>query len=198
MTTIEGGMVSTNNKELYDLMKLKRSHGLARELPTPEYINAQKKYPEIDGRFLFLTDGYNFRNTEIGAVLGLSQLKRLDDSIATRKSNYSYFVSKLSKYTDHFYIPSKDTTNSSFVFPIVCKDPRLMTTLKAAFERHGIENRPIVGGNLLKQPFLKDFKGYRLPNADILNDNGVYIGNSQFVNFDMIDKMFDIFSECGI
>jgi len=198
MTTIEGGMVSTNNKELYDLMKLKRSHGLARELPTAEYKAAQEKYPDIDGRFLFLTDGYNFRNTEIGAVLGLSQLKRLDDSIATRKKNYSYFVTKLKMFSNYFYIPSSSGTNSSFVFPLICKDPGLMEKLKVAFEKHGIENRPIVGGNLLKQPFLKDFKGCLLPNADILNDNGVYIGNSQFVNFKMIDTMFKIFSECGV
>ena len=73
-----------------------------------------------------------------------------------------------------------------------------MVSLKEAFDKHGIENRPIVGGNLLKQPFLKDFKGCPLPNADILNDNGVYIGNSQFVNFDMIDNMFKIFTECGM
>jgi CDP-6-deoxy-D-xylo-4-hexulose-3-dehydrase len=196
MTTIEGGMVSTNNKELYDLMKLKRSHGLARELPTAEYKAAQKKYPDIDGRFLFLTDGYNFRNTEIGAVLGLSQLKRLDDSIATRKKNYGYFVEKLKLFSNQFYIPSSSGTNSSFVFPLICKEPKLMVSLKEAFEKHGIENRPIVGGNLLKQPFLKDFKGCPLPNADILNDNGVYIGNSQFVNFEMIDNMFKILKTC--
>ena len=79
MTTVEGGMVTTDNTELYDLMRMKRSHGMARESGNLSTYAAQ--YPEIDSRFLFVTDGYNFRNNEIGAVLGQSQLKRLDDMI---------------------------------------------------------------------------------------------------------------------
>lgn len=196
MTTIEGGMVSTNNKELYELMRIKRSHGLARELSPTEFTAAKAKYPNVDGRFLFLTDGYNFRNTEIGAVLGLSQLKRLDASIEIRKKNYAYFVEQLEKFGDDFYIPSKAGTNSCFVFPLICKDPAMMVKLKAEFEKKTIENRPIVSGNLLNQPFLEKFKGRRrLPNADILNDNGVYIGNSQFVTFEMIDYVMCIIKE---
>ena len=72
ISTIEGGMISTNNYELYDLMKMKRSHGLARE--STRYAEYVKQYPDISNQFLFITDGYNFRNHEICAVLGLSQL----------------------------------------------------------------------------------------------------------------------------
>jgi CDP-6-deoxy-D-xylo-4-hexulose-3-dehydrase len=191
MTTIEGGMVSTNNKKLYELMKLKRSHGLARELPSIEFTKAKEKYPDIDGRFLFLTDAYNFRNTEIGAVLGLSQIKRLDDSICIRKRNFSYFIKKL-KETDNFYIPCDKDTNSSFVLPLICKNKELMMKIKTALNTNGIENRPIVAGNLLRQPFLKKYNIYSFPNADILNDNGVYIGNNQFIKLKMIDELFKI------
>ena len=77
MSTIEGGMICTNNYRLYDLMRMKRSHGLARESERfAEYIN---EYPDISKQFMFVTDGYNFRNHELGAVLGLSQLPRLDE-----------------------------------------------------------------------------------------------------------------------
>ena len=86
MTTVEGGMISTNNSELYDLMKLKRSHGLARE--SINFDKYAKENPEIQKSFLFVSDGYNFRNHEMCAVLGLSQLKRLDHMIAVRNKNY--------------------------------------------------------------------------------------------------------------
>ena len=69
MSTIEGGMVSTNNYELYDLMRMKRSHGLARE--STKHKEYAQKYPDVSDQFLFVTDGYNFRNHELGAVLGL-------------------------------------------------------------------------------------------------------------------------------
>ena len=195
MTTIEGGMVSTNNKKLYELMRLKRSHGLAREMSPSAFENAKNDWPHIDGRFLFLTDGYNFRNTELGAVLGLSQIKRLDSSICIRKSNYRYFITKLKEFEKDLYIPSSAETNSSFVFPIICKNPELMKKLKIRFGDIGIENRPIVSGNLLRQPFLKNYKSGKLPNADILNDNGVYVGNSQYVTTDMIDNLLYIIKD---
>ena len=192
MTTIEGGMISTNNKELYELMRLKRSHGLAREMSPIEFAKAKQAYPDIDPRFLFMSDGYNFRNTELGAVLGLSQLKRLDDSIDIRRSNYALFVQELAKLSDHVYTPDPSPRNSSFVFPIVCKTPDLMKKIKEAFHVRGIENRPIVAGNLLRQPFLKSWKNAKAPNADILNDNGVYVGNNQFVTLEMISELIDI------
>ena len=192
MTTIEGGFVSTNDKELYELMRMKRSHGMAREMSPDYYKAAAAKYPDIDSRFLFLTDGHNFRNTELGAVLGLSQLKRLDDSIAIRRLNFSFFVSELKQLEDHFYIPNDSRGNSSFCLPLICKHAKLMPRLKKAFEEAGIENRPIVSGNLLRQPFLAKYKHIKAPNADILNDQGVYVGNSQFVTLEMVAKLIEI------
>ena len=192
MTTIEGGFVSTNDKELYELMRMKRSHGMAREMSPDYYKAAAAKYPDIDSRFLFLTDGHNFRNTELGAVLGLSQLKRLDDSIAIRRLNFSFFVSELKQLEDHFYIPNDSRGNSSFCLPLICKHAKLMPRLKKAFEEAGIENRPIVSGNLLRQPFLAKYKHVKAPNADILNDQGVYVGNSQFVTLEMVAKLIEI------
>ncbi len=193
MTTIEGGMVCTNDEELYELMRIKRSHGLARE-GSPEYFKKYKEqYPNLPPSFLFMTDGYNFRNHEICAVLGSSQLKRLDNIIKSRKENYDKFLDLISKYPDKFYIPKPDKTNSSFSFPFICKDKEVYSYLLSSFARNGIEFRPVVSGNLLKHPFLKKYY-ISVPeplNVDILHDQGVYIGNNHFIN----DKNFKVLEE---
>ena len=192
MSTIEGGMISTNNTKLYDLMKMKRSHGLART--SNNFEQYAKENPNIEKSFLFISDGYNFRNTEIGAVLGLSQLKKLDSFIKKRKQNYYNFYSIIkgnNKFCPIIYNPN----NSSFCFPFICKTKEIKEKLILLLNRYKIEYRPIVGGNLLKQPYLK---GYQMEfisehsNVDILHENGIYIGNSQFItdkNIKLLNKI---------
>jgi CDP-4-dehydro-6-deoxyglucose reductase, E1 len=190
MTTIEGGIISTDNELLYELMKIKRSHGMARLLSPKYYEEAINKHPKIDPSFLFLTDGYNFRNTELNAVLGIEQLKRLDENIETRRDNFRCFMEHLDP--ELFYIPFDDPGNSSFAFPFICKKPEDMPKLKAIFAELGVEYRPIVSGNLLLHPFLEKWKdSVDVPNANLLNDNGVYIGNNHFVTKDMMVKVFE-------
>lgn len=195
MSTVEGGMVSTNSKELYDLMKMKRSHGLARVSDQFEYY--QKQNPEIEKSFLFVSDGYNFRNTEFGAVLGLSQLKRLDKFILNRRQTYDRFVNIMSskKNRDNFYSIVYNKGNSCFCFPFICKTKETKVKLISLLNKHKIEYRPVVGGNLLRQPYLKDHlisgKAENL-NVDIVHENGIYIGNNQFVSdkdMDLLEKI---------
>jgi len=194
MTTIEGGMVSTNDAELYDLMKMKRSHGMARES-----INSDKyaeQYPDIQRSFLFITDGYNFRNHEICAVLGLEQLKRLDNMIDKRRKNYNTFIKIIKQYDNLFYIPGDNLGNSSFCFPIVAKTKETYDKLVVLLKQYNIEYRPVVGGNLLRHPFLKGYKlNKKNSNANIVNDNGVYLGNSHFVNNKQIKLLEKILSK---
>jgi CDP-6-deoxy-D-xylo-4-hexulose-3-dehydrase len=182
ISTVEGGMVSTNNYELYDLMRLKRSHGLARESEKFDfYID---KYPDISKQFIFVTDGYNFRNHEICAVLGMSQLKRLDMYIEKRNNNFKKFVNLVSQYQHLFYVPEINDKCSNFCFPLICRDKNLTIKLKKLFDENGIEHRPIISGNLLKQPFLSNYMittNKQKLNVDIVHDNGIYLGNNQFV-----------------
>lgn len=182
MSTIEGGMVSTTDYELYDLMKMKRSHGLAREsLKFEQYV---EKYPTLNKQFLFITDGYNFRNHEICAVLGSSQLKRLDSMIEKRKKNYSIFSKVINTMGDKFYPVVENNTNSSFCLPVVCKTRETYNQLKQKLIDYGIENRPIVSGNLLAHPFLKNYKicsNKKKNNVEIIQENGIYVGNNHFV-----------------
>lgn len=183
MTTIEGGMVSTNDSELYDLMKMKRSHGMARN--SINFDMYAQKYPDIDKSFLFVTDGYNFRNTELAAVLGLSQLESLDNSISIRRRNFHEFVNIMSNHTDKFFDVRDNENNSNFSLPMIARTKEVYEKLKVELKKAGIEYRPIVGGNLLRHPFLK---GYNFAitkteyNADILNDYGVYVGNNQKIS----------------
>ena len=118
MSTIEGGMISTNDSDLYDLLKLKRSHGLARVSEKFDYYVEQNS--EIEKSFLFVSDGYNFRNTELAAVLGLCQLKRLEKFISIRRNNHKEFL-KIVNGNDNFYSGKENQGNSSFCFPFICK-----------------------------------------------------------------------------
>ena len=193
MTTIEGGMISTNDEDLYDLMKLKRSHGLARA--SSKFDDYAKKHPDVEKAFLFVTDGYNFRNTELAAVLGLSQLKKLDSFIENRKAMYSKFVELISD-NENFYSLEDDSKNSSFCLPFICKTVEIKNQLIQKLNENSIEYRPIVAGNLLRQPYIN----YKLetnkptPNVDVIHEQGIYIGNNQFVKESDIKNLKSIIS----
>ena len=196
ISTIEGGMISTNNYELYDLMRIKRSHGLARESERFNYY--AKQYPDISNQFLFLTDGYNFRNHEICAVLGLSQLKRLDKYIKKRNQNYKKFIELISKYSLDFYIPLFPKTCSNFCFPLICRTKELADRMRTIFDDVGIEHRPIISGNLLKQPFLSGHKITTEKNdltVDYMHTNGIYLGNNHFIGDKELSLLKSILEE---
>ena len=196
ISTVEGGMVSTNNDDLYNLLRLKRSHGLARE--SERYDDYVKLYPDISKQFLFVTDGYNFRNHELGAVLGLSQLKRLDSYIERRNSNYQLFINLISKYSDKFKVPVFHSGCSNFCLPLLCKEKEDADKLKRLFDDNGIEHRPIIGGNLLKQPFLSNYSIVTNKSnltVDFVHYNGVYLGNNQFIGKKEIDLLDNVLSQ---
>lgn len=190
LTSIEGGFVSTNDFELFDLMKMKRSHGMARE--SINYRHYADVYNDIDEQFLFITDGYNFRNTEINAVLGSSQLNKLDKSIEIRNKNYKLFCDMISKYENKFYSINFDKRSSNFCLPFITKDSSIKNELIAQFKKHSIEYRPVVSGNLLRHPFLQKYKictKRKQTTVDLVHGNGVYIGNSQFVTEKQLNKL---------
>lgn len=192
MSTIEGGMISTNDPELYDIMKMKRSHGMSRVSVEPRFY--ENMYPDIDPQFLFVTAGYNFRNTELGAVLGLSQLKKLDGFIEKRQKNFSRFMDIIIR-SHKFHDPQMVDGNSSFCFPLIAKDAYTKDQLIRRLKVNLIEYRPVVGGNLLRQPYMEGHKiaCKRGPyNVDIIHENGVYIGNNQFVGNKELDLLENI------
>ena len=96
MSTIEGGMICTNDAKLYETFRLLRSHGMVRESSSQELKESYwKKYPDLNPDFIFAFPAYNVRNTEIGAIIGRNQLKRLDENNYLRNRNHRLFIDKL-------------------------------------------------------------------------------------------------------
>lgn len=186
MTTIEGGMVCTNNEEMYHQSLLLRSHGLLRELPQ----EAQTKYQKVHENFTFIVPGYNVRNTELNAVLGMEQMRDLNTNIDIRNINFNHYVDRLdgTKYFNGFVRRGV----SSFCFPIFSKTVPV-SKIRAALTAAGIENRPVIGGNLYRHPFVRgEARDHLTPNADFIHDCGLYVGNNQTVTTDMVDEMVSI------
>ena|ERR1035437_1199426 len=182
LTTVEGGVICTDNDELNDLFILKRSHGLARELHPSKHQKYKDKYPDIDFNFLFVTHGYNFRNTELHAVLGIEQLKHLDNYISIRNENHKQFLNIINSIKDLLYVIDNEGI-SSFCLPFVFKKKEDKDAFKKVLIENNIESRPIISGNLLIQPCFAKYGNYTdFNNAQIVQENGIYIGNNQFVN----------------
>jgi len=194
ITTVEGGMICTKNEELNDLFILKRSHGLARELHPSKHQFYKDKYPDINFNFLFLTHGYNVRNTELHAVIGIEQIEHLDKYIKIRNENHKKYLKIISAINDKLYLIDNEGI-SSFCLPFIFKDKKDKINMEKACVNASIEIRPIISGNLLHQPcFLKYGNASEFENAQILHENGFYIGNNQFVNDDKLALLSDIIS----
>jgi CDP-6-deoxy-D-xylo-4-hexulose-3-dehydrase len=195
LTTIEGGMICTKNEELNDLFILKRSHGLARELSPSKHQKYRDANPLVDFNFLFLTHGYNFRNTELHAVIGIEQLKHLDRYIDIRNHNYKIFLEIIGPI-QKFLHPVDHSGISSFCLPFVFKNVSDKERFVGAIKKNKIEYRPIISGNLLRQPCFSSYGNFRdFVNADTLHLNGFYIGNNQFVGEERLSLLKSIIEE---
>ena len=188
LTAIEGGMVCTDSEALYDLMRMKRSHGLAREATPASFKRIKEKYPHLDERFLFPTVGYNLRNVEINAVVGMEQLKHLNHWIKLRKRNLKYFNQILSQYGDEFYKVGEEG-NSSFALAFVCKDREKKRQLEEHLSNHGVETRPFLVGNITRQPFINHPNPESFKNAEFVHNNAFYIGNNQFITENKLEQL---------
>lgn len=184
MTTIEGGMICTNNRKIYELSKILRSHGMAREAKNKAFeLKTVKKYKKLSPQFIFLYPTLNFRNNEIGAVIGINQLKKLNSNNNKRTVNFKYFLKSLDnkKYFKDYLIEG----SSNYAFPIVLKTKSIkkrdifekaLNSAKIEFRRGNAG-----GGNQLKQPYLKNYikninvKKFKV--VDHVHDFGYYIGN---------------------
>lgn len=184
MSTIEGGMVCTNDETIYETIRMLRSHGMVRESTN---IEIKQKYtqdhPDLSPDFIFAYPAYNVRNTEIGAVLGRSQLKRLDQNNIKRRKNFELFIKNLDpkKYRTNFELEG----SCNYAFNLVLKepDPEFRENVETALNEAGVEFRrgSSGGGNQLRQPYLKTFmpdnEYEKYPEVEHIHFFGYYIGN---------------------
>jgi CDP-6-deoxy-D-xylo-4-hexulose-3-dehydrase len=193
MTTIEGGMICTNDESLYHELLLLRSHGLLRELPESE--QEKRKSESVDPLFTFVRDGYNLRGTDIHAFLGTIQLPLLDRSIQHRNENYKTFIDNLN--SNHYKIDFNSEGCSNFAFPIFTKKNNV-EKIKSVLRENNIEYRPCIAGNLYEHPFMKQIKQERFDsNARQIHENCIYVGNHKDVTDEMVKNLCEILNSVG-
>jgi len=184
ITTIEGGMLLTNNEQFYELAKSMRAFGWTRDLKNKNKFIKENK--QIDERFLFVNLGFNLRPTELQGAFGIHQIKKLEKFIKIRKDNAKYWNKRLSGLEDIFFIPKETigTRHSYFCYPLTIKENVSFSRAELVkfLEKRNIETRPIMAGNMVEQPVTKSlqYKVHKtLKNSELIMKNGFFVGNHQ-------------------
>ena len=191
MTTIEGGMICTNDDRLYELAKMYRSHGMIRDASQQTRDSYAAKYPELNPLFTFAVPGFNMRSTELNAVIGLAQLPRLDEAVQQRSKNLITWLDNLD--SDHFYTEYVLEGNSNFSLPLILResDQEKFIKICQVIEDLQIEYRKGTagGGNQERQPYLERYNhriAGSLKTANHVHNFGLYIGNHTEITEDNI------------
>ena len=195
MTCIEGGMISTNNATIYELCRMMRSHGMVREAD-----NAQLKQTIIDNNpslnkdFIFIEAAYNFRSTEINAVMASNQLKRLDANNIKRSENLIRFIAQLDK--DKYMTDFDLRGNSNYALTPILRvgDMQKRDLVEKTLKSNEIEFRRGLsgGGSQLRQPYIKKYMTVNpadFPVAEHCHNYGWYIGNYPELEGREIDRL---------
>jgi len=183
MSTIEGGMVATNNRELAEMLRIVRANGWDRNLDTVQQTTIRTRFGienEFDAKYTFYDLGYNLRPTEITGFLGQYQIQFLEKNIQIRENNYQILEREVKGNTElitpeHAHI----TRLSSFAFPVICRTSALREKYIARFSSSNIEVRPMIAGNIQRQPFYSKYVHniYNLPSTEFIHKCGFYCGN---------------------
>jgi CDP-6-deoxy-D-xylo-4-hexulose-3-dehydrase len=185
ISSVEGGMICCKSQEDEDIIKSLRSHGWAKGLSNQKQI--EKKFNKMNNKFLFVNSGFKFRPPDIQAAIGLSQFKSLDDFIKIRKTNRDNIIGKLKtdkrwkNQVDFIY--NKDCIKPSWFGLTMLLNKKYKNNRNKIFnklDKLGIENRPIISGNFLKQPALRKYnlkqKSESFPEANFVHEHGLFVG----------------------
>jgi len=184
MTTIEGGMISTNSKKIDRLAKMKRGHGLLRDSQDDNFIKENiKRRKDLNNDFIFYTEGFNLRSTELSAVIGINQLKRLNKNIKIRNQNHKLFLNHLRGDIFFKNFNLKGSSNYGLHLILKKKNHILFNKILKILDKNFIEFRLGSLGNQIRQPYLKRYKKNAklksLKNTEHMHFYSVYIGNHQ-------------------
>lgn len=195
ISTMEGGMVVTDDEEMYHLLLSLRAHGWTRNLPKHNRVCGTKSDNTFDEAFRFILPGYNVRPLEMSGAVGVEQLKKLPSMIDARQENAKFFKSMVSEIS--WVRTQKEIGKSSwFGFSLII-DPSSKVTrenLIQALNDFGVECRPIVAGNFAKNEVMRwfDFEIFgALRNADILDKNGLFVGNHHYPLISEFDALYE-------
>jgi len=191
ISTIEGGMVVTDDDELHQIMLSLRSHGWSRDLSKEKRNNltSENNIDEFRNLYTFYYPGFNLRSTDLQAFIGRTQLKKLNKIVACRERNFGLYKASLS---DYFIQESPTETLSSFAYGTFVKN-RLEVFNKLKAEQ--IECRPLICGNIGRHPFWTRVNGHcDLKNADIVHDYGIYLPNHHNMLPSDVERVAEVFS----
>lgn len=202
LSTIEGGMVCTNDVDFYETVRLLRSHGMVRELDSDSRKRDYwDEHPDLNPDFIFALPAYNVRSTEINAILGLSQLKRLDEKIERRNENLLLFLNNLNADVYQTDFALEGCSNYAFTLILRRPDESVMRRVMATLRDLGVEFRRGTsgGGNQVRQPYLRRLLGNdawrSFPRADHVHFFGMYIGNYPTLPRDKILRLVDVLND---
>jgi CDP-6-deoxy-D-xylo-4-hexulose-3-dehydrase len=181
ITTMEGGLIVSDDEELYHILLSLRSHGWTRNLPEQNRVCGMKSSNDFTEAFRFVLPGYNLRPLEISAAVGLEQLRKLPDFIRIRREN-AVFFQKLFRDNPHFTIQEEIGQSSWMGFAIIIRPgvPLERESVIKVLQENGIECRPVVAGNFVKNEVIRwfDYEVHGiLENAEWIDENGFYVGN---------------------
>lgn len=193
ISTIEGGMVTTNDRDLYNIILSIRSHGWSRDIEEDYKTEWRKNFDvnEFRNLYTFYYPGYNLRSTDLNAFLGISQLKKLDNIAKIRNQNFELYKKYISK--DFWVQKSEYKLLSSFAFGTFVANPQEVYQL---LKSHHIESRPLICGSMGRQPFwIKKFGVTPLKVADKVHYNGIYLPNHANMNEEKVKLVTSIFNQ---
>jgi CDP-6-deoxy-D-xylo-4-hexulose-3-dehydrase len=192
ISTIEGGIIVTDNDALYEHLKAMRAFGWVRDLRDKNKLAQANE--GIDPRFLFITDGYNLRPTEIQGAFGIHQIKKLDKFIEIRRKNAAYWTRKLAQYSDMLILPEElaGTKHVYFGYHLTVAPgaPFTREQLVNHLEKKLIETRPVMAGNMAEQPVMKHLPhriSGTLDNSRMIMRNSFFFGNHTGIGEDERD-----------
>ncbi len=199
ISTIEGGLIVTDDEELYHIMLSMRAHGWTRELPEKNKL-AEKSDDEFYEQFRFILPGYNLRPTELNGAIGIQQLKKIDNLVKERRENAKAYK-KIIGSLNNIKVQLEVGKSCWLGFSLIIKNEKIFSRYDVlqSLKKNGIETRPIVAGNIVHNEFFKKYANYEvfydLNNSDIVHDNGFFIGNHGYDISDGIKKVNQIISE---
>lgn len=194
MSTVEGGMLCTNDEKIYHQLLMLRSHGWLKDLPEADARRIMKKHrvDPFHAPFTFTIPGFNLRPTEISARTGLIQLRKLDATISRRVANHLIYQERLNGIVD-FARGIPGDVISSISFCAVAKSSKARRKIVEALDKHRIDTRIFTAGNLGRHPFWVDRYGaFAAPVADKLYKGGFFLPNNQSLNDADIEYICDV------
>lgn len=193
ISTMEGGIITTDNEQLYQILLSLRAHGWTREIPKTNMLNIVKNEDHFYDSYNFIYPGYNVRSGEMNAAIGLEQIKKLPSFIEQRRENALKFKNVAQRFDRHLSTQKETDCSSWFSFAMICRNDVDRQKLIYMMSKAGIETRPVVAGNFTKNSVISFFD-YSIDKnglnaADKIHTNGFTVGNHHIPMNDMIELL---------